>query len=382
MDTPDYCRLRSSARSPVISESNSKWLWQQIKLRVLVRKARRVARCLWVGLLASSGCLWWAKRQLRGNGAVIALAFHRVLDDASYRQTHSLSGTIVRERTFRELVAYVARECEPVDLHGTLSSQPCSKLRVTFTFDDGWSDNYTTALPIAQANRVPLTIFVCPELVGKHSPFWPERVVALMRALEPMHLDSEIYALIESLKLCPRDVREQYLAKLSEQAFEQGISIEPSSVDGMLSWAEIEEMDRQGVNFGSHTQTHQILTTVPVETASQEVLESKAAIEGALNKRCDVFAYPNGNWSSATRRILAESGFRLAMTTECGAWNAKCDPLAIPRSNVHEDNLIGLTGRFSPAMFVYTTFWKPWRATRANSRTGARAPQQSVTTAV
>jgi len=306
------------------------------------------------------------------------MAFHRVLSDASYGKTCSLPGILVRERTFRELIAYVARECEPVDLEGVQLGQPCRKLRVAFTFDDGWSDNYATALPIARAKNIPLTIFVCSGLVGKSVPFWPERVVASVRAVQPMPGDSEIYALIESLKRCTPEVRDQHLAKLSEWAFKQGISIEPSNVDQMLSWAEIKEMDGQGVKFGSHTQTHQILTTVPVETAYQEVQDSKAAIEGALKKRCDVFAYPNGNWSSATRRILAETGFRLAVTTDCGVWNTKCDPLAIPRSNVHEDNLVGLTGRFSPAMLAYTTFWRAWRIMRANSRTGSRVQQQSA----
>lgn len=340
---------------------------------------RRAARCLWVGLLAASGCLWWAKRQLRRNGAVIALTFHRVLGDTSFGKTHSLPGIIVRERTFRELIAYCTREFEPVDLQDALPGEPFGNLKVAFTFDDGWGDNYTTALPIAQAHRVPLTIFVCPSLVGKNSPFWPERVVALMRAVQPLSQEPELYAVIEKLKQSTPDEREQYFADLSNQALKQGIAIEPSNVDRMLSWAEIEEMDQLGVKFGSHTQTHQILTKVPLETAYLEVQESKAAIEGALNKHCHAFAYPNGNQSSSTRRVLAESGFRLAVTTECAPWNSNCDPFAIPRVNVHEDNLVGLTGQFSPAMFVYTTLWRAWRAAKANSRTRVHEHRQPVT---
>jgi len=330
--------------------------------------ARRLLKWLWAGLLLRSGCLWWAKRQLRCNGAVITLTFHRVLEDASYERTNSLPGMLVRQGTFLELVAYIARRCEPVDLRGCTPGKPSAKLRVAFTFDDGWSDNYTIAFPIVRANRIPLTVFVCSGFVGRNSPFWPERVTALLRAVQPTAGHAETAALIERLKQCTPEAREQSLAELSERAREQGMSVRPSNVDRMLSWSEITEMDRADVSFGCHTQTHQILTTIPMETARQEVRESKAAIENALNKPCNVFAYPNGNWSPETQSILAELGFGLAVTTERGAWTASCDRLAIPRSNVCEGNLVGPSGRFSPTMFEYTTFWKAWRATKADTR--------------
>lgn len=341
-----------------------------------MKDARGILRRLWVGLLAASGCLWWAKRQLSGYGAVVPLMFHRVLGDTDYRRTHSLPGIVVRECTFRQLVEHVARRYEPVDLRGAETGKPSSKLKVAFTFDDGWSDTYTVAFPIAREHGIPLTVFVCPGLIDRKAPFWPERVVALVRAIRPAAEDTELEALIESLKRFTPERRERYLAKLGEQAHEQGISVEPSSVDSTLSWAAIVEMDRGGVSFGSHTQTHQILTTVPPNTARLEVRQSKTAIESVLSKHCDTFAYPNGNRSPKTRRILAEAGFKVAVTTERGVWTATCDSLAVPRSNISEDNVVGPAGRFSPAMFEYTTFWKAWRATKANSRREVHAHQQ------
>jgi peptidoglycan/xylan/chitin deacetylase (PgdA/CDA1 family) len=335
---------------------------------IFVKKARKVLQWLWARFLAASGCLWWAKRQLRGDGAVVALIFHRVLDDWGYQKTHSQPEIIVREQTFREFVAHVASNYEPVDLQAAAPGMPCSKLRVAFTFDDGWGDNYRFAYPIARAYRIPFVVFVCSGLVGRKAPFWPEQVIALLRAIQPPAEDAEITVLIESLKKCTSEERWQRLAKLSKQASEQGVSLEPSDVDGTLSWREIAEMDRAGVRFGSHTQTHQILTTIRADAARQEVVESKAAIESALGKRCDAFSYPNGNWSPETRRVLAEAGFKLAVTTEPGAWTATCDPLSIPRFNVYEGKVVGPTGRFSPAMFEYTIFWKAWRATKAKSR--------------
>jgi peptidoglycan/xylan/chitin deacetylase (PgdA/CDA1 family) len=236
-------------------------------LKILVRKARRILQWLWAKFLAASGCLWWAKRQLRGEGAVVALAFHRVLGEPSYRTTLSQREIIVRERTFRELAAHVAGRYEPVSLQETEPGTPCKKLRVAFTFDDGWEDNYGVAFPITREYGIPLVIFVTSGFVGRNAPFWPERVIALLRATQPPVEDTQITAMIESLKKCAPEERERRLTRLSEQASEKGTSLELSNADGTLSWQEIVEMDQAGVKFGSHTQTHQILTTVPEGTA-------------------------------------------------------------------------------------------------------------------
>jgi peptidoglycan/xylan/chitin deacetylase (PgdA/CDA1 family) len=343
-------------------------VWQiKGELMVLAEKVRGIVRWVWANFLAASGVLWWAKRQLRGDGGVVTLIFHRVLGESSYRKTLSQPEIIVREHTFRELVAYIARRYQPVELTEAALGTSSRKLKVAFTFDDGWGDNYRVAFPIIREYGVPLLIFITSGLVGKNAPFWPEQVIALMRAMQPSRHDAEVTAFIEDLKKCVPEERERRLTKLREQANEQGISFTPTEVDGTLSWPEIAEMDRAGIRFGSHTQSHLILTTAQPDTVRQEVLESKAAIESALGERCDTFSFPNGNWSPETRRILAEAGYKLAVTSDPGAWTATCDPLSIPRFNIYEEKLVGPTGRFSPSMLEYATFWKAWRATRIKS---------------
>jgi peptidoglycan/xylan/chitin deacetylase (PgdA/CDA1 family) len=229
-------------------------------------------------------------------------------------------------------------------------------------------DTYTVALPIARECGVPFVVFVCPQLIDQELPFWPEQLVALIRATQPSTRTKEIEMLIENLKLATPEQREAYLAKLRETMKGQATSVEARSIDRTLSWAAIAEMHQKGISFGSHTQTHQILTAIPLDVACKEVRTSKAAIESALAEDCDTFAYPNGNWSPETREILAEAGFKLAVTTTRGAWTTGCDYLAIPRANVCEDNVTGPRGRFSKTMFEYDTFWKAWRATKAQSR--------------
>jgi peptidoglycan/xylan/chitin deacetylase (PgdA/CDA1 family) len=327
-------------------------------------------------MLAASGCLWWAKRQLRASGAVVPLTFHRVLRDFELRQTHSLAGIVLTEATFRELVAHVAQECEPVDLRGSAPGKASPRLKVAFTFDDGWLDTYTVAFPIARELGIPFTVFICPELLDRSMPFWPEQLIALVRNTQPLAQAQEIETLIERLKTATPGDREQYLATLSEIAQKDGRQLEGAAIDRTVSWAAIYDMAKHGVAFGSHTQTHPILTGVTPVTARQEVCASKSAIETALQGSCDTFAYPNGDHSSKTRGILAQAGYKLAVTTTRGAWTASTDRLAIPRSNICEENVVGPTGRFSVSMFEYNTFWKAWRASKAHSRLKPQAHEQ------
>lgn len=322
---------------------------------------------LWVLLLYSTGAFWWAKRQLRQSGSVVVLMFHRVLKDGEFRRPQVLPGVVVRERTFLELAKHVSRLYETISIENAVPGQVSDRLRIAFTFDDGWTDNYAVALPITREHKLPITIFVCPGLIGTSQPFWPERLTSLFAESGGTIKRSEIEEIIERLKHYTHEERERTINQLLTRIGNDPLAQKASTETSTLSWEEIMQMRQGNVSFGSHTQTHQILTTVPLSQVREEISLSKCELERTLKSPCETFAYPNGNWSPEIRDIVAQEGFSLAFTTERGAWTPECDPLAIPRANVYEGNIIWPNGQFSAAMFEYTTFWKVWLATRARS---------------
>jgi len=335
-------------------------------LEQMMDAARHVAQFLWVRALYLSGALWWAKRQLRRRGAIVVLTFHRVLEDECFAQTHSLPNIVVRKSTFGRLVHYVAAHYETVDVRRAAPGQASDRLRMAFTFDDGWRDNFENALPELAAHGLPATVFLCTGLMGRNTPFWPEQVHGTLfdslRRSYGKRAGRLVEALIEGLKYGSAEARASHLDLLLQQT--NGAPAQFYDRDSTLSWDQIAEMRRQGIAFGSHTHTHQILTSVRLDDAKGESCTSKAALEAQLQESCDAFAYPNGNWSPEIRDLVAECGYRLAFTTDRQAWLPGTDRLAIPRSNVQEEDLIGLTGRFSAAMFDYATFWKVWQTLR------------------
>jgi len=341
---------------------------------------------LWMRALYFSGALWWAKRDLRRRGAIVVLTFHRILDEQAFSRTDSLPFIVVRKKTFRQLVEHVSARYDTVDVRdaspGRFKQRSAAKrLRVAFTLDDGWQDNYVNAHPILREHGIPATVFLCTGLTGQRMPFWPERARMALRHIlsERCGKRSEtlIEALIESLKYCSSEARDAHIHMLRgpEHSFGTGGSYEG---DVTLTWDQVRIMHRHGVRFGSHSHSHPILTTVPLEAMADEIRMSKRAFEAKLGTECDVFAYPNGDWSPEIREAVAACGFRCAFTTERGAWLASSDPLAIPRANVQQQDLVGPSGRFSPVMFEYATFWKAWLATRRKEKRSEGPARASV----
>jgi peptidoglycan/xylan/chitin deacetylase (PgdA/CDA1 family) len=362
-------------------KSSSDWLFY---IGRLMDAAHSVAQGIWVRTLYLTGALWWAKRELRRSGAIVVFTFHRILDDRSFEETDSLPFIVVRKRTFQRLVRYVAEHFEPVDVRTAEPGPVTERLRVAFTMDDGWQDNYVNALPILRAAEIPATVFLCTGLAGETAPFWPEQVRRVLRpSLSQTYgkrAETLIEALVESLKYCSPEARDRHVHMLLIQSgdADEMRGAKPRDIDRTLDWEQVREMDRQGVRFGSHSHAHPILTAVPEDVAAQEIVESKLALETKLGYECDLFAYPNGDWSPAIREKLAECGFRLAFTTEREAWLLETDLLSIPRAHIQQEDLVGIGGTFSAPMFEYATVWKIWLAMRRAKTLTAKSTTRAL----
>jgi peptidoglycan/xylan/chitin deacetylase (PgdA/CDA1 family) len=320
--------------------------------------ARARGKMLWAGALRATGILYLAKRWVRRRGMIV-LTFHRVLEEDGLQQTASLAGMVVRRRTFADFLGYAAEKCEFADLAHEPEWTPNSRLKLAITFDDGWSDNASVAFPVASAFEAPMLIFIVPDKMGTALPFWPERAATILqRTLASTGRKAEaayIEQTIENLKGLPAMERNQRIGQLvAERSAPESIP----EVDRTMTWEQTRELDRLGVRFGSHTSTHEILTSVPLDEAKQEISASRARIEQQLNKPCRLFSYPNGDSSAELRNLVESAGYKLAFLNQSpGVWTHDCDPYQIPRVNVSEFHLVNADGDFSPLTFDYAVVW-------------------------
>lgn len=80
----------------------------------------------------------------------------------------------------------------------------------------------------------------------------------------------------------------------------------------MLTWQHVAALAEAGVEIGAHTCSHPQLDVVPTHVAAAEITGSKHALEDALGRSVNAFAYPHGYSTVAVRRLVRDAGFSSA----------------------------------------------------------------------
>ena len=243
-------------------------------------------------------------------------------------------------RLFRRQMEYLAENATVCSLEDAVEGLLRGDLPedvVVITFDDGYRDNYVNAFPILTGLSLTATIFLSTGCIGSRQILWHDRVFRAFNrtnvtSLEDFGPQRESYFLgtpdetvecreeiLNLLKGLPEEDRTLWIDRLIER-----LAVEDSREvpDLMMNWAEVREMHRSGISFGSHTVTHPILSTLSAERVKDEITQSKAAIEQELRAPVTTFAYPNGrrgDFTEQTKELLRQTGYACAVTTLFGA---------------------------------------------------------------
>lgn len=154
---------------------------------------------------------------------------------------------------------------------------------VILTFDDGWQGVYTIAFPILKKYNFPATLFVYTDLVNGNKK--------------------------------------------------------------TLSWAQVAELDRGGVDIQCHTKTHRNLNKSKdqeslenyLRDVKNEITESARIIKEKLNKEVKYLAYPYGDTNNLVVAFLKQKGYRGAFTVKRAANPFFMDHYALNRSMIYGD---------------------------------------------
>jgi peptidoglycan/xylan/chitin deacetylase (PgdA/CDA1 family) len=85
----------------------------------------------------------------------------------------------------------------------------------------------------------------------------------------------------------------------------------------MLDFAELGELAAAGVELGAHSHTHPHLDTLGTSRARHEIEHSRALVQAAVQAPIATFAYPHGYSGPRIRRLVEQAGYRGA----CGVGN-------------------------------------------------------------
>jgi peptidoglycan/xylan/chitin deacetylase (PgdA/CDA1 family) len=190
-------------------------------------------------------------------------------------------GLYVTPRAFdRQLGDLVAGGFSSVPLGEAARPGPASLPRVVLTFDDGYTNVWSRALPVLRGHRMQGIVYL---VAGK-------------------------------------------LAGRNDWDADHGEVGEP-----LMNAEQVRDWLAAGQEIGSHSLTHPHLTRVAPAEARQEIEGSRKLLEDTFGVPVRHFCYPYGDLNPAVRDLVAGAGYSTAVTTESGVNGPDADAFALRR---------------------------------------------------
>jgi len=107
--------------------------------------------------------------------------------------------------------------------------------------------------------------------------------------------------------------------------------------DARMTRADLVDVARAGITVGSHAWTHHSLGAMSEGEIRDQLARSRAELEDAVGTPVTAFAYPYGtraDYDERTARLLRETGYTIAFTSQHGAVRPGLDALTLPRVKV------------------------------------------------
>lgn|GEM_PF-3939881 len=276
-----------------------------------------------------------------GKGGLRIANFHRVLDNNIDHRDYRYLGGSPTVDYFDQILGYLSSQYNIISIKDYLENAKSldpGKLYVAVTFDDGYLDNFTNALPVFRKYNTPVTIFVSTDaLDGK--PLWFQKIYCAIndckkdQVLNPctgeaMQLKNKWLAMntiCKSILKLPVEDYEQYISELfiGCDVMYDGRTCEP---ERMMSWEDIDVLKNEKlVDIGSHTMTHYPLVGLSDKQICNELEQSFKKLMTVLGYQTMHMAYPNGAFNEKVKAVAKEVGYSAAFTMDRGVNNYKTD---------------------------------------------------------
>jgi hypothetical protein len=140
----------------------------------------------------------------RHRGKVAVLMYHRVLTKDELARYPVQPGMYVLDSVFAQQMSFVRSNFTVLSLQELLDLWQRGEWSAharycVITFDDGWLDNYRHAYPVLKQLRMPATIFLPTDYVGRNEWFWPDQLAVLCKVIADRKQRQEPLAAVEGV---------------------------------------------------------------------------------------------------------------------------------------------------------------------------------------
>jgi len=309
-----------------------------------------------LGLLERAAATW--------RPSLAVLTYHRIAEpgiDQFYDPVISAT-----PESFRAQVKWLSHHVRLLTLHELIdqvqTGAPWPGPALLLSFDDGYRDNFDVAVPILRDLNIPATFFIPAAFLDSPKlPRWDHVAYVLKQtklrrltlernpgggAGPPLEIDLEMMPRTVAIMTIVRAFLDDtiadepwFLEQLSAQA-EVDVNHDTLGRELFMTWDQVRALagSGAGLTVGSHAHSHHKLATLDDESQRNELIGSKQILEDRLGREVATLAYPYGwpgTYTTLTKMLAAEAGYRLAFTSREGVNRpGTLDPYEISRLGV------------------------------------------------
>ncbi len=219
-----------------------------------------------------------SQEELKKPNPIIPILVYHGIRKTKETESKALKDFNVSPESFEQQLAYItATGYTPLTVHdlvvrqkeGTIPEKP-----ILITFDDGWKNQYTYALPLLEKYHVPATFYIFPDAIN-----------------------------------------------------------DPK----FMTWDDIFKIDRAGMEIACHSVTHPMLTKLDSVQAFKEMQQCRVIMEKQLGKPITDFAYPYGDYNHNIVTLIQDAGYDTGRTSNKSKYNSLSNLFTINALDVHND---------------------------------------------
>ena len=260
---------------------------------IQIAAAQKISRVIWG---------FGGRKQFIGK-SIPVLSYHRVLPDFIEKDEPMYS---VLPEQFAEQMEYLSESgftSLSLDEYEQIvkGEKDVPERSILITFDDGYADFYSQALPLAKQHGIKLNVFVCTGLVeGSTAEIYPEI---------PAHACAH---------------REAY-----------------PELWRALNWNEIRQLKAAGVGIGFHGHSHRKLAQMTIEEIALEFELGLSLYHQETNYEMRHFAFPHGTYDSYDSErvaLISNLGMQLQFSTRLSRTPVDANEALISRLVIHQED--------------------------------------------
>ncbi len=281
------------------------------------------------------------------------LAYHRVVEklEPSYIFNSEIFSTTLKD--FEAQMKYVSKHFNVINfenLEKAIADNKVEENTLIVTFDDGYYDNYSLAMPVLNKYDISATVFLATDYIDSGKIFWFDAVAGFVNTysdkkleLSSVHqsFDLSVVSKVDIFKSLGRilkksddSVRVDLLDEIYTK-FNFEVSSENYKKAMPLSWDNVIEMSNHNIEFGAHSKSHCFLNRINENQLKSEISESKLKIEDKIGKAINSFCYPAGVTNASIMKAVESCGINFGV----GYYHGLNNPNSINQYNLNREHV-------------------------------------------